>query len=126
MPRDSNVSRTLPAGGWGRTIRCLERDQLDHLEDTVTGALPTSRTKDVVVQRIHGTTLAELHEAPSAAAARSFARRDAFSAISPADPRSDGRIAWAYALNGDPPHVVANPGERTLIGFCVRTPDRAH
>ena len=125
VPRDSNISRTLPVGGFGQAIRCLERDQLDRVQDTTTGAVPTSRTESVVVQKIHGTTLAELREAPTAAAARALARRDAFGSISPADPRSAGRIAWAYALNGDPPHVVANAGERTLIGFCVRTPGRA-
>ena len=128
VPHHSGVSRALPAGGWGATLRCLEHDPLNRVQDTATRALPDARTTSALVSRIHGTSLAELRLADSAAAARAIAppgrQTGGLTTIDPTAARIDGRVVWAYALGGDPPHRSASTGDRTLIDFCVRMPGR--
>lgn len=125
VPRSHTTSKSLPAGGWGRTLACLERNQGYRVTDTRTGASPDSHTRAVrvrsVVRRLE---LAVLGHAASPAAARRVARANGLHELPGAPYRSWGSIVWAYTENGDPPRVSANAGDRTLIDFCVRTPDR--
>jgi hypothetical protein len=67
-------------------------------------------------------TLAELRQAPSAAAARAVVRANRFGEVQRSDYRTNGRIVWAYSQSGEPSKYAANAGERVLIDACVRNP----
>lgn len=125
VPRSHSTSTSLPSGSWGRTIACLERNQSYRVTDGRTGGTPHEVTRDV---RVRGTvrrvTLAELRNADSPAAARHIARTNGLGQLSGTPYRVWRSIVWTYPQDGDPPRVSANSGDRTLIGFCVRTPDR--
>jgi hypothetical protein len=124
--RSSSKSTTLPAGRWGQTIACLERNQTERITDTRTGAVPTSRTTTVTVTRIQrNVTLAEVRDAGSAATARAIVAHNRFDELSRADYRTAGATVWAFVANaGDPPKISANSGERQLIDFCAEHPGR--
>jgi hypothetical protein len=124
LPHHSGRSRKLPAGMWGQTIACLERDQIDKVTDVRTGVLPDASTTSVLVSRVRGGPLAELIDAGSASAAQARVHHPALNVIDPAGAQSTGSVVWSYALNGDPPREVASAGDRTLIHFCLTTPDR--
>ncbi len=124
LPHHSGRSKTLPAGMWGRTLACLERNQLDKLTDVRTQALPDAATTSVLLSRVRGSSLAQFTDAGSAAAARTRAHHPAFNAVDPAATQITGAVVWSYALNGDPPHESADAGDRTLVRFCLTTPGR--
>ncbi len=114
-------SSSLPAGHWGATIACLERDTLNTVTDAnaPTGAVPDSHTTEVVVtSRVPHRELAVIRDAGTAAAARAAARRQTLG-----EPAGSvhvaGSIAWAFSEGGDPPHAFANAGQMTLIDFCI-------
>jgi hypothetical protein len=125
LPRSRATSASLPAGAWGRTIACLERDQTFRVVDARTGRVPDARTRGVTVRStIHPYPLADVRDAGSAAAAAAAVRHDRLHELSRSDYRTFGRIVWAYPEDGDPPHVSADLGDQRLIAFCVRTPTR--
>jgi hypothetical protein len=125
LPRSRATSRTLPPGRWGRTIACLERNQTYRVLDRRTGGLPDAATRAVALRStIHRYPLAELRDAGSPTAARAIARRHGLHQPSLADYRTAGPIVWVYTEDGEPPHVSADAGDRTIIAFCVRTPPR--
>jgi hypothetical protein len=125
IPRSHTTSKSLPAGAWGRTIACLERNNGYQVTDTRTGASPTSHTRAVRVRStVRRVDLAVLGRAASPAAARHVARSNGLRELPGTPYRVWGSIVWTYPETGDPPRVSASAGDRTLIGFCVRTPDR--
>jgi hypothetical protein len=123
VPHHDGRSTSLPAGRFGATIACLERNALYMVSDAA-GALPDAHTRLVQVQRKPGhTDLARLRDAGAAARARTIARARGFGGDATRY-LSDGPIVWAFQAGGDPPHLFADAGDRTLIDFCVRTPTR--
>ena len=125
VPRSHSTSKSLPPGGWGRTIACLERNQSYRVTDARTGGTPDAATRGVRVRAaVRRLTLAELRNAGSPAAARHIARANGLHELSGSPYRVHGSIVWTYPEDGDPPRVSADAGDRTLIEFCVRTPDR--
>jgi len=126
LPRRGLESRTLPPGRWGATIRCLERNTSFRVSAFGADAAPGRSTITVSVARSNfgHRTLAELRQTASADDAREVVRENRFGEVSRTDYRTDGRIVWAYVEGGAPPRVVADAGERALIGACVRNPRR--
>jgi len=124
VPRRSPVSRTVPPGRFGAAIRCLQRNGSFRVVTFGTSAAPDRATRTIAIEanRLGHRTLAEMREASSAGVARSIVARNRFGELDGRDYRVDGRIVWGYDRNGDPPRYVANAGERTLVGACVRTP----
>ena len=53
-----------------------------------------------------------------------LSRHPALNAIGAVDTHITGSVVWSYALNGDPPHESADAGDRTIVHFCLTTPDR--
>jgi hypothetical protein len=125
LPHHSGRSRKLPAGMWGQTIACLERDQIDKVTDVRTGSLPDAATTSVLLSRVRGGPLAEFREAGSATAARTLSPHPALNAIDPVAAHVTGSVVWSYALNGDPPRETDNAGDRAIVSFCLATPDRS-
>jgi hypothetical protein len=123
VPHHGGRSKTFPPGRWGETIACLEHNALYEVTNPA-GTVPDAHTTSVqVTSRVHRTDLAQLRNAGSAADARAIARRHGLGAQATAY-LTDGPIVWAFDEGGDPPHVLANPGDHTLIDFCARTPQR--
>ena len=123
VPRHTPLSRTLPPGRWGAAIRCLEHNGSFRVTAFGTSAAPNRNTTTVGLGSTLGEhTLAELREAPSAAAARAVVTGNRFGELSRSDYRTDGRIVWAYVESGAAPNFVANAGDRALIAACVRRP----
>jgi hypothetical protein len=123
VPRRNLHSRTLPPGGWGATIRCLESKTSFRVTAFGTDVAPERATTTIAVQtNLAHHTLAELRQTPSAAAARAVARRNGFGELDRSGYRTDGRIVWAYDQSGGAPNFTVNAGERALIDACVRTP----
>ncbi len=65
VPRRNLHSRTLPPGGWGATIRCLEHNTSFRVTAFGTDLAPERATTTIAVQTNLGHhTLAELRQAP--------------------------------------------------------------
>jgi hypothetical protein len=125
VPRRNLHSRTLPPGGWGATIRCLEHNTSFRVTAFGTSVAPDRATTTIAVQTNLGHhTLAELRQAPSAAGARAVARTNRFGELGGGSYHTDGRIVWAYVQSGGAANFVANAGDRALIDACVRNPTR--
>jgi hypothetical protein len=123
VPRRNLHSRTLPSGGWGATIRCLEHKTSFRVTAFGHDVAPERATTTIAVQTNLGHhTLAELRRAPSAAAARSIVTHNSFGEVQRSAYRTDGPIVWAYVQNGSAANFAANAGERVLIDACVRHP----
>lgn len=123
VPRRNLRSRTLPPGGWGLAIGCLERNTSFRVTAFGTSVAPERATTTIAVQTNLGHhTLAELRQAPSAAAARAVARTNRFGELEGDTYHTDGRIVWAYVQSGGAANFVANAGDRALIDACVRNP----
>jgi len=123
VPRQTLHSRTVPPGQWGAAIRCLERH--DSFRVTAFGtdlAADRATTAIAVESNLGHRTLAELRQAPTAAAARAVVRANRFGEVQRSDYRTDGRIVWAYNQSGEPSTYAANAGERALVDACVRNP----
>jgi hypothetical protein len=121
VPHHSNRSKAFPPGRWGQTIACLEHNALYEVTNPA-GTVPDPHTTSVqVTSRVHRTDLAQLRNAGSAASARAIARRHGLGTDATAY-LTDGPIVWAFDEGGDPPHVLANPGDHTLVDFCARRP----
>jgi hypothetical protein len=123
VPRRNLHSHTLPPGGWGATIRCLEHNTSFRVTTFGTEVAPERATTTIAVQTNLGHhTLAELRQTPSAAAARAAVSGNRFGEVERSAYHTDGRIVWGYAQSGGAANFVANAGDRTLIDACVRTP----
>ena len=123
VPRHNPRSRTLPPGGWGATIRCLERNTSFRVVAFGTGVAPERATTTIAVQtNLAHHTLAVLRQTPSSTAARAVERRNGFGELDRSTYHTDGRIVWAYDESGGAPSFTVNAGERALIDACVRTP----
>jgi hypothetical protein len=125
LPRSRPSSTSLPPGRWGRTIACLQRNQSYAVLDVRGRRTPDASTRAVIVRStVRRQDLAELRDAGSSAAAQAVVRGNRLGQLRRGDYRTFGAVVWAYVENGDPPHVIANAGDKTLIAFCVRTPRR--
>jgi hypothetical protein len=125
VPRRNFHSRTLPPGGWGATIRCLEHNTSFRVTAFGTDVAPERATTTIAVQTNLGHhTLAELRQAPTAAAARAVVSGNHFGEVERSAYHIDGRIVWAYVQSGGAANFVANAGDRALIDACVRNPTR--
>ena len=123
VPHDRGRSKSLPAGHFGATIACLERNALFKVGDA-SGALPDAHTMLVQVQnRVKHTDLARLRDAGTPARARRIARAGGLGA-DVTQYLTAGPVVWAFEAGGNPPQMLANAGDRTLIDFCARTPNR--
>ncbi|HTU32077.1 MAG TPA: hypothetical protein VMF07_21985 [Solirubrobacteraceae bacterium] len=123
VPRHGLHSRTFPSGSWGATLRCLERNTNFRVVAFGTSVAPERATTMVAVQtNLAHHTLAELRQAPSAAAARAVARHNGFGEIDRSGYQTDGRVVWAYNQSGGASNFTVNAGERALIDACVRHP----
>jgi hypothetical protein len=121
VPHHGARSKTFPPGRWGETIACLEHNALYEVTNP-DGTVPDAHTTSVqVTSRVHRTDLAQLRNAGSAARARAIARRQGLGAEATAY-LTDGPIVWAFDEGGEPPHVLANPGDHMLVDFCARRP----
>jgi hypothetical protein len=123
VPRGNLHSRTLPPGGWGATIRCLEHNTGFRVTAFGTGVAPERETTTIAIETNLGHhTLAELRQAPSAAAARAVVSGNRFGEVDRSAYHTDGRIVWAYVQSGGAANFVANAGDRALVDACVRNP----